>query len=232
MPESDYVQQELFLGLAETPAEDSSEENLPVLADPEPEEHPSISEDDQTANELPEESLPEGDADEPPHQPDAELLDESSLNTVLAMLEAIDSVEELTLLEDLTDAQKRQVWDVTPEAIKIKLKQIRASATTETTDPAYLANWDTSEAEATVHNPSSLDSFLKQTDRPSPDQPIPTVGDWVVLIAKPKLTAAELIAIWEVIEIHEYYARIKAKGIGNRNYPIAWMVIYPKPPIE
>jgi hypothetical protein len=57
-----------------------------------------------------------------------ELLDVSSLNTVLDMLAVIDSAEELTLLELLTPAQKRQVWDATPDHLKRKLKQIRAQA--------------------------------------------------------------------------------------------------------
>ncbi|NJO80391.1 MAG: hypothetical protein HC827_19020 [Cyanobacteria bacterium RM1_2_2] len=46
------------------------------------------------------------------------LLDASSLNTVLAMLEVIDSAEELALLETLTLEQKRQVWDATPEPVE------------------------------------------------------------------------------------------------------------------
>lgn len=56
-----------------------------------------------------------------------ELLDASSLNTVLSMLEVIDSVEELALLETLTLAQKRQVWDATPNATRSRLKQLKTA---------------------------------------------------------------------------------------------------------
>jgi hypothetical protein len=54
------------------------------------------------------------------------------------------------------------------------------------------------------------------------------IGDWVLLKAEPRLTAAELIAVWEVEEIQGEHARIEAKGLGHRLYPIAWMVIYPE----
>ncbi|MCU0567151.1 MAG: hypothetical protein MUF49_11205 [Oculatellaceae cyanobacterium Prado106] len=66
--------------------------------------------------------------DFPNDEPANELLDDSSLNTVLDMLAVIDSLEELRLLETLTEPQKRQVWELTPQDVKIRLKQIRATA--------------------------------------------------------------------------------------------------------
>jgi hypothetical protein len=58
-----------------------------------------------------------------------ELLDASSLHTVLIMLEVIDSLEDLALLETLTLAQKRQVWEATPEPTRLRLIQLRAGQT-------------------------------------------------------------------------------------------------------
>jgi hypothetical protein len=139
---------------------------------------------------------------------DGALLDESSLNTVLEILTTIATAEELTILEALTAAQKRQVWSHTPDTIKIKLKQIRQADITSATS---LEGWQTLEE--------------ANGDR---NQPLLNVGDWVVLLAKPKLTTAELVAIWEVVEVHEASARIKSH-LGIRNYPMSWMMPYPKP---
>jgi hypothetical protein len=138
------------------------------------------------------------------------LLDESSLATVLEILTTIATVEELTILEALTTAQKRQVWSHTPETIKLKLKQIRQTAVASpATDVRALQGWHT----------------LEHSDC---NQPLLKVGDAVVLLANPKLTSAELIAIWEVVEVHEASARLQSH-LGTRNYPISWMVHYPKP---
>jgi hypothetical protein len=211
------------------------------------------------------------------------LLDISSLNTVLAMLEVIDSVEELALLETLTLAQKRQVWDATSASTRNRLKQLRATA-----EPSNLQHGDkngTAAAAASESNASSnasnathhdsfhdsfsapaalLDSFDQLDDRMQNDwlsqtedstlldlesleeidlslheavheplnltaQPTVVVGDWIVLHAKPKLSRAELMAIWEVLEVRGNYARISAQALGTRLYPTAWMVVYPKP---
>lgn len=128
------------------------------------------------------------------------LLDESSLETILDMLAVMNSIEELMLLETLTADQKRQVWAATPETIRSKLKQIREAGFSES------GHWQ---------NLAPLGDS---------NQPVLSIGNQVVLIAKPKLTAAELIAIWEVMEVHEGYARIRAKNLGVRNYPVSWMV--------
>ncbi|PSB08560.1 hypothetical protein C7B61_14745 [filamentous cyanobacterium CCP1] len=181
-------------------------------------------------------------------------LDASSLNTVLDMLVVIDTIEELTLLETLTDIQKRQVWDATPEEVRTKLKQLRASATAnppaqpnppveqepptpektrsqplpepddfESADE-YLDEWD---AEAAIEQ----DSYPLESPY-STHRPTLMPGDWVVLHANSRLSTAELEAIWEVVEVHQNIARIQTKGVGTRNYPIAWMVLYPKPKFD
>lgn len=200
------------------------------------------------------------------------LLDASSLNTVLAMLEVIDSVEELALLETLTFAQKRQVWDATPEATRMRLKQLRATAGQNTTsdrevhpDVALSASGQifstgtfnsslNGAASTPLIDPADLpdlvqDDWLNQTEDTTTidlealeeidlalHEPLNLaarsnikVGDWVVLQAKPQLSRAELIAIWDVLEVRGDAARISAKALGVRNYPTAWMVVYPKP---
>jgi hypothetical protein len=167
-------------------------------------------------------------------------LDESSLGTVLDMLAVIDTVEELSLLETLTETQKRQVWDATPDPIRTKLKQLRASAQTnspassaelhlepidETSQDKFaeLDEWDDAES---IDGSIDLNLNFPQY---TTGQPTLHPQDWVVLHAHPKLSAAELNAIWEVVEVHQTVARIYAKSIGTRNYPIVWMKRYPKP---
>jgi hypothetical protein len=125
-------------------------------------------------------------------------------------LTTIATVEELAILEALTAAQKRQVWSHTPDTIKLKLKHIRqADVTRDANAAAPIEGWQT----------------LDQSDR---NQPLLKVGDLVVLLAKPKLTSAELIAIWKVVEVHEASARIQSH-LGTRNYPISWMMLYTNP---
>ncbi|GAB4377056.1 MAG: hypothetical protein Kow00121_25460 [Elainellaceae cyanobacterium] len=140
-----------------------------------------------------------------------ELLDQSSLQTVLDMLCVITSAEELALLEHLTDAQKRQVWAETPEAIRQQLKQIRSTTQTSTVKE------------------HSIEKGVNAPEAESSNQLNFTIGDWVVLNARPKLTTPELIAIWEIIEIQADYARIQTQTLGTRTYPIGWMIPYPKP---
>lgn len=183
----------------------------------------------------------------------AELLDASSLNTVLAMLEVIDSAEELALLETLTPAQKRQVWDATPEPIRDRLKQIRTKPGSQdrvlalplTAEPSLSElelfgqphdivslrleeSSEVEEAEETPIEPELIDLDLSNSLDLVPQIRL-VVGDWVVLQAKPRFTAAELTAIWEVLEVQGHYARIVASKLGIRTYPIAWMMLYPKP---
>jgi hypothetical protein len=163
MSESEYIQQELFSGLAVSPAEAP--------------------------------------------------LDESSLATVLDMLAVIDSLEELALLETLTDAQKRQVWDATPEPIKLRLRQLRAAVES---------------ASGSLHERMPDHASYEAADRHHSDRLPIAVGDRVILKAKPKLTSAELIAIWTVTAVEEDYARIKDEQLGIRLYPRDWLLIYPQ----
>jgi hypothetical protein len=137
------------------------------------------------------------------------LLDEASLNTVLDILSVLTTVEELAMLEALSTVQKRQVWSKTPEAVKDKLKRLRDANQTRSVP------LDDQTSVALAHGDGNQLSLH--------------VGDWVVLAANPKLTKAELVAIWDVVEVHEDYARIKTQHLGLRNYPIDWIVRYPKP---
>lgn len=167
------------------------------------------------------------------------LLDASSLNTVLAMLEVIDSAEELALLETLTPEQKRQVWDATPELTRIRLKQLRSKTEPQTgvsSEPEFTAQaLNVAEGESDEAELNELE--LSESLNPEPltesanlvSQVKLTTGDWIVLQAKPQLSTAELTAIWEVLEVQGQSARIIASKLGIRTYPIAWMMPYPKP---
>jgi len=139
------------------------------------------------------------------HDDREELLDASSLATILDMLAVITTIEELMLLESLTEIQKRQVWKATPEAVRHRLKQVR-------------------EAHVTVSGSSSTWETLNS--KSGGNQPMLRTGNQIVLVAHPKLTSAELVAIWNVVEVHEDYARIKSENLGFRNYPIKWMLLY------
>lgn len=181
------------------------------------------------------------------------LLDAASLHTVLVMLDVIDTTEDLALLETLTPEQKRQVWDATPDSTRHRLKQLRAapvassglspsvknSHTTGLIDATALLQEDrlpeeqTGQAEETAA--IDLEAQRQEVDLMLQEplnltaQPTVTVGDWVVLHAKHKLSKAELQAIWAVIELQGNYARIVAKGLGSRLYPTAAMTLYPRP---
>ncbi len=180
-----------------------------------------------------------------------DLLDASSLHTVLTMLEVIDCVEDLSLLETLSIAQKRQVWDATPESTRLRLKQLRTLGSNEenslsdsSRSPELVNTATLIEAadlliveHSAIEETAAVDLQAQQEEidlmlqEPINLEAAPTVavGDWIVLHAKPKLTRAELIAIWEVIEVQGNYARILAKGLGTRLYPTGWMLLYPKP---
>ena len=191
----------------------------------------------------------------------AELLDQSSLNTVLDIVEAIETAEELALLETLTSAQKRQVWSAISDEQKLRLKKIRTGENTPPTvgsldlkldnlkaDTLKTNDLETDDRESDSFESDSLlelpeelaelaqaelDHFMAEhsgADQQSgADQPKAQVGDRVVLLPKPQLTSAELIAIWDVIEIQEGTAQIETKRLGTRHYPLSWMVVYPEP---
>lgn len=181
------------------------------------------------------------------------LLDAASLDTVLTMLEVIDSAEDLALLETLTLDQKRQVWDATPSATRLRLKQLKMAGTGQGLSPSVNRSYatgliDAAELQALPEpEPSSAESSQEETaaidleaQREEVDlmlqepldltvQPTVTIGDWVVLHAKPKLTKVEMQAIWEVIEVQGNYARIVAPNLGARVFPTGSMTLYPKP---
>ena len=176
-----------------------------------------------------------------------ELLDESILSTVLDIVEAIETAEELALLETLTSAQKRQVWAAISDEQKQRLKQIRNATSVITTDPIAPQEANESLEESTLdleaedlELPAELQDELEEIAHaelegfmaePSgePDRPRAKVGDRVVLLPQPQLNSAELIAIWDVVEIHEETAQIEVKHLGTRHYPLSWLVVYPEP---
>lgn len=188
-----------------------------------------------------------------------DLLDELSLQTVLDMLAVMVTAEELTQLESLTPEQKRQVWFATPEDVKLRLKRLKASAaespaiepTTDAKAGTEALN-ETEVSEELEEPDESLDEMgaIDYTDSESvnfinlplfqssyslnalPTEQIFQVGDWVVLTAEPRLTAAELVAVWEIVAIEGEQARIEAKDLGSRQYPISWMVSYPADELE
>jgi hypothetical protein len=225
-----------------------------------------------------------------PPDPALDLLDAASLETVLRMLEVIDSVADLALLETLTPSQKRQVWDATPPATRLRLKQLRSDGavnqplgqamgqagqvTSQATGQATgglspsvhrsyttplieavdlltpapssrslaaLASEDeSSEDESSETNQEETAAIDLESQREEIDlmlrepldlmaQPTVQIGDWVVLHAQPKLSKAEMLAIWEVIEVQGNYARIGTRGLGSRLYPMSGLAIYPKP---
>jgi hypothetical protein len=176
---------------------------------------------------------PPSDAEGQPfdHQPDEQLLDASSLSTVLDMLAVIDCAEDLALLEYLTPPQKRQVWDATPEEIKLNLKQIRLAASSSPKASGSLASGNSASGSLASGNLASetsletpeLPNYLQET---RPTSAIQT-GDRVILLAKPQLTATEMNSIWEVIKVEADQVYVRAAGVSDRQYPLSWIVRYP-----
>lgn len=193
-----------------------------------------------------------------------ELLDELSLQTVLDMSAVMVTAEELTQLENLTPAQKRQVWIATPEDVKLRLKQLKAAAQTkfQPTEPSPEEKGEQKHPNKNLNHLEELDK-LKELEEPDESldemgeaiddavsesldfldlpllqnsydlgkqsvQSLVRVGDWVVLKAEPRLTKAELIAVWKVVAIQEGQAQIETANLGSRQYPLSWMVGYPE----
>jgi hypothetical protein len=192
-----------------------------------------------------------------------DLLDEMSLQTVLDMLAVMVAVEELTQLESLTPEQKRQVWTATPEDVKLRLKELKASGQAKSPPIPPTIEWATEEKEgleelgeleeseelAELDELNEMgeaidyaDENISVTNLPlfqnsySLDTPLIEqkfqVGDYIVLKAEPRLTAAELVAVWKVIAIEGEQARIEAKGLASRQYPMSWMISYPSDELE
>ena len=178
--------------------------------------------------------------------PETELLDTSSLQTVLVMLEVIDSIEDLALLETLTPDQKRQVWDATPDSTRTRLTQLRTTQqlspirhahSTDLLEPSDLPPDDLLTETGLSEEMAAIDleaqhqevDLMLQEPLNLSAQPKLAIGDWVVLHASPNLSKADMQTIWEVSELQGNYARIAAKSLGNRLYPTAAMMLYPRP---
>jgi len=184
-----------------------------------------------------------------------DLLDELSLQTVLEMSAVMVTADELTQLESLTPAQKRQVWLATPEEVKLRLKQIKAAAQAESR-PVDRSTEEKEKLEV-LKELEELEESLEEMGEAIDDagsesidflnlplfensygsiepqvESTAQIGDWVVLKAEPRLTTAELLAVWKVVAIEGEAARIEAKGLGNRQYPMSWMVVYPPEEVE
>lgn len=152
------------------------------------------------------------------------LLDASSLSTVLSMLEVIDSVEELALLETLTPAQKRQVWDETPEATRIRLKQLRAVAASDTSDTATLsASEQGSSSDASIGSlGASLTPLLDPSDLPDSIQ-----DDW--LTQSEETAAIDLESLEEIdLTLHEPLNLTAQPTIAVGD----WIVLQAKPKLS
>jgi predicted Fe-S protein YdhL (DUF1289 family) len=198
-----------------------------------------------------------------------DLLDELSVQTVLDMLAVMVTAEELTQLESLTPAQKRQVWMATPEDVKLRLKQIKASTQAESQAREQSTKQSTEQSTEEKEESDELEE-LEELDEPEepeerleemgeaiayaasesinfinlplfpnsyrldtpPVKQTAQVGDWVVLKAEPRLTSAELVAVWKIVAIQGEQAQIEAKGLGSRQYPMSWMVRYPADELE
>jgi hypothetical protein len=134
-------------------------------------------------------------------------LSPSDLQTALDILALAETVADLKLLEALTESQKRQVWAAVPETVRQKLKHLQES------------DQDT----AIAQSPSAPSS------PPSPSPPPSSLfhpGDRIVLKAKPRLTVAELLAIFEVIQVEGTLVQVKTKELGIRRYPLDWCLLY------
>jgi hypothetical protein len=149
-----------------------------------------------------------------------ELLSASELTTVLEMLAIVETTEDLDLLQYLTMAQKQQVWDATPVEVKAKVWQIRQS------QPQAAPSVEAAKA-AAIAPIRADDQSREQVIDPAYE-----VGDWVVLKAEPGLSKAELIAIFEVMQIADNLVQVKAEGVGLRHYPPDWLLLYLRSPSD
>jgi hypothetical protein len=126
-------------------------------------------------------------------------LSPSDLQTALAILELAETVEDLKLLEALTEPQKRQVWAATSEAVRQRVKNLQVC---------------------------DGDTAIPQNSSQSPPASLFHPGDRIVLKATPRLTVAELLAIFEVVQVEGTLVQVKTKNLGIRRYPLDWCLLY------
>jgi hypothetical protein len=154
-----------------------------------------------------------------PESVPVELLDDASLSTVLDMLAVAETVDELAVLDVLTEAEKAQVWTALSDALKQRLQRLQKG---ETVAP--------DEERSSLQEKEEVN--LDQSPTPISSTPSAEVewqvGDRVVLKAKPNLTTAELKAIFEVVRIQENLIQVRSFKIGLRRYPTDWLVLYRK----
>lgn len=85
---------------------------------------------------------------------------------------------------------------------------------------------------------SELSNELSQTPAVQPsepfyaDRPMLRVGDRVVLKPHPKLSAAELKAVWQMERIQGSDGAVSEPTLGTRSYPLAWMIVYARTQLE
>ncbi|MBW4522961.1 MAG: hypothetical protein KME16_25255 [Scytolyngbya sp. HA4215-MV1] len=150
-----------------------------------------------------------------PITPEIELLDGSSLATVLTMMTVAETADELDILEMLTEPQQTQVLTALPKEVKQKLCQWYPPLADRFPLQDYPEpTFPTSEAIVAI------------TPSQSPAEPDLVVGDRVVLKAKPQLTTVELLAIFEVVAVQEGWVKVRADRLGSRRYAVEWLVLY------
>lgn len=144
-------------------------------------------------------------------------LDRSSLETVLTMLALAETAEELDILEMLTDTQQVQVLDALADDMKRKLCQLH---------PVLSERFPLLISENSFHQASKVISEAISPDESPLVEPPLAIGDRVVLKAKPHLTTAELLAIFEVVAVQEEWVKVRADRLGTRRYLAEWVVFY------
>jgi hypothetical protein len=146
-------------------------------------------------------------------------LDRSSLETVLTMLALAETADELDILEKLTDTQQAQVLDALADDMKRKLCQLH---------PALAERFPLLVTKNSPHQPAKTIPEAIAPDISKLTEPNLAIGDRVVLKAKPHLTTAELLAIFEVVAVQEEWVKVRADRVGTRRYVVEWVLLYEK----
>jgi hypothetical protein len=136
---------------------------------------------------------------------------------VLTMLALAETADELDILELLTDTQQMQVLDALADDLKRKLCQLH---------PALAERFLLLVTENSSHQPAKTIPEAIAPDISPLAKPNLAIGDRVVLKAKPHLTTAELLAIFEVVAVQEEWVKVRADRLGTRRYAAEWLVFY------